>query len=120
MSLFLVVSLLNRWQRKSSAGCLQTKARGLATPRSSKPPLPDSADVIAAQIEVSQRCALPQHSCKTFCPACAYLIPAAIEVSERCALPQHSEIEVTQPLCTVAALSQASLTRYHRGHAGGD
>jgi hypothetical protein len=80
----------------------------------------DSADVIAAQIEVSQRCALPQHSCKTFCPACAYLIPAAIEVSERCALPQHSEIEVTQPLCTVAALSQASLTRYHRGHAGGD
>ncbi len=57
-----------------------------------------SADVIAAQIEVSQRCALPQHSCKTFCPACAYLIPAAIEVSERCALPQHSEIEVTQPL----------------------
>jgi hypothetical protein len=49
MSLFLVACLLSRWQRASSARCLQTKARGLTTPRSSKPPSPDSADVIAGR-----------------------------------------------------------------------
>ena len=63
MSLFLVACLLDRWQRASSAGCLQKKSRGLTTPRSSKPPFPDSSDVIVSEIEVSQRWALPQHSC---------------------------------------------------------
>jgi hypothetical protein len=90
MSLFLVACLLNRWQRASSARCLQKKARGLTTPRSSKPPSPDSADVIGAEIEVSQRCALPQHSCKALRPAWSDQIVADIEVSQRCALTQHS------------------------------
>jgi hypothetical protein len=80
MSLFLVACLLNRWQRASSARCLQNKARCLTTPRSSKPPSPNSADVIGAEIEVSQRCALCKHSCKALCPACSDQIPAEIEV----------------------------------------
>jgi hypothetical protein len=42
------------------------------------------------EIEVSQRCALSQHSCKLLCPACADLIAAEIEVSQRCALRQDS------------------------------
>ena len=90
MSLFLVACLLNRWQRASSARCLQIKARGLTTPRSSKPPFPDSAEVIATENEVSQRCALRQHSCKTLCPGCSNAIVLEIEVSQRSALPQHS------------------------------
>jgi hypothetical protein len=45
MSPFLVACLLKRWQRASSARCLQNKARGLTRPRSSKPLCPDSADV---------------------------------------------------------------------------
>jgi hypothetical protein len=53
-------------------------------------PFPDSADVIVAEIEVSQRWALPQHSGKLLCPACLYPIAAEIEVSQRCALRQHS------------------------------
>jgi hypothetical protein len=89
MSLFLVACLLNRWQRASSARCLQNKARGLTTPRSSKPPLPDSADAIEAEIEVSLRCALPQHSCKALCPGWSDAIVAEIEVSQCCALRQH-------------------------------
>jgi hypothetical protein len=52
----------------------------LTTPRSSKPPSPNSADVIGAEIEVSQRCALCKHSCKALCPACSDQIPAEIEV----------------------------------------
>ena len=43
-SLFLVARLLNRWQRASSARCLQRKTKGLTTPRSSKPASPDSVD----------------------------------------------------------------------------
>jgi hypothetical protein len=54
MSLFLVACMLNRRQRASRVGCLQKKARGLTTPRSSKPPSPDIADVIVLpEIEVS-------------------------------------------------------------------
>ncbi len=90
MSLFLVPRLLNRWQRASCARCLQTKSRDLTTPRSSKPPLPDSADVIVPEIEVRQGCALPQHSCKTFCPSLADPIGVEIEVSQRWTLCQHS------------------------------
>jgi hypothetical protein len=82
--------LLNRWQRASSARCLQKEARGLTTPRSSKPPFPDSVDVIVAEIEVSQRCALRQHSCKPLCPGCLHVIPAEIEVSQRCAFSTFS------------------------------
>ena len=88
MSLFRVACLLNRWQRASSARCLQNKARGLTTPRSSKPPFPDSADVIGAEIEVSQRWALRKHSSKALCPGRSDLIVTEIEVSQRCALPQ--------------------------------
>jgi hypothetical protein len=62
ISLLLVACLLNKGQRASSARCLQNKARGLTTPRSSKPPSPDIVDVTAPEIEVNQRCALPQHS----------------------------------------------------------
>ena len=41
-------------------------------------------------MEVSQRWALPQPSCKTFYPSLADPIVLEIEVSERCALRQHS------------------------------
>jgi hypothetical protein len=72
MSLFLVACLLNKWQRASSARCLQNKAKGLTTSRSSKcmskAPCPDSPVQIAAEIAVSQRCALSQQSCKPLCP----------------------------------------------------
>ena len=36
------------------------KTEGLTTPRSSKPPFPDSIDAVVFQIEASQRCALRQ------------------------------------------------------------
>ena len=90
MSLYLVARLLNRWQRTSSARCLQNKVRGLTTPRSSEPPFPDSADLIAVEIEVSQRWALRQHSCKTLRPFWSNVIAPEIEVSQHCALHQHS------------------------------
>jgi hypothetical protein len=45
------------------------------------------SDIIVAENEVSQRWALPQHSCKTLCPTVANIIAAEIEVSQRCALP---------------------------------
>ena len=69
---------------------------------------PGCSDQIAAEIEVSQRCALLQHSCKTLCsisadqiasdlqvsnaicPGCSDEIAVEIEVSRRCALRQHS------------------------------
>ena len=51
---------------------------------------PGIADPIAAEIKVSQRWALRQHSCKTLCPGCADLIAEEIEVRQRCALRQHS------------------------------
>jgi hypothetical protein len=60
--------------RGSSARCLENKTRGSTTPRSSKPPFPDIANAIAEEIEVSQRCPLRQHSCKTLCPSIADLI----------------------------------------------
>jgi hypothetical protein len=41
-------------------------------------------------MEVSRRCALTQHSSKTLCPSIAELIAAEIEVSERCELRRHS------------------------------
>jgi hypothetical protein len=63
MSLFLVACLLNRWQRASSARCLDKKTRGLTTPRSSKPLCRVCFNAIAAEIEVSKRSALRQHSC---------------------------------------------------------
>ena len=59
-------------------------------PRSSKPPFPDSFDLIVPEFEVSQRCALRQHSCKALCPACTNPIAVEFEVSQRWALPQHS------------------------------
>ncbi len=52
----------------------KNKAIGLTTPRRSNPPFPDSADLIFLEIQVSQRCALCQHSCKTLCPSIAHLI----------------------------------------------
>ena len=104
MSLFRVVCLLNRWKSASSARCLQKKARGLTTPRSSKPPSPDSADVIGAEIEVSQRCALPQHSCKALGPVWSdFPIASEIEVSQRCALRQHSCKALCPACCNVIA-----------------
>ncbi len=72
---------------------------------------PGCSDEIAVEIEVSQRCALRQHSCKTLCsisadqrasdlevinaicPGCSDEIAVEIEVSQvsqRCALRQHS------------------------------
>jgi len=44
-----------------------------------------------AKIKVIQRCALPQHSCKTLCPGVAEIIEAEMDVSQRSALPQHSQ-----------------------------
>jgi hypothetical protein len=42
--------------------------------------------VIAAEIQVSQRCALRQHSCKALCSSITDAIEAEMEVSQRCAL----------------------------------
>ncbi len=52
--------------------------------------LPRLVHLIVAEIEVSKRYALPQHSCKAPCPDRSDLIVAQIEVSQRPALPQHS------------------------------
>jgi hypothetical protein len=62
----------------------------LTTPRSSKPPFPDSFDAVVFEIEMSQRWALRQNFCKTVCPACSDLIESELEVCQRCALFQHS------------------------------
>jgi hypothetical protein len=81
------------------------EARGLTTPRSSKPPSPVSTDVIIAAenecSECSERCALRLHSCKALCPFCSTVIATEIEVHQRCALGQHAciiaaEIKVRQ------------------------
>ena len=75
---------------------LQNKARGFTTPRSSRTSFPDRADFIAAEIEVRQRCAPPQHSCKALCPGIVDPIIAEIEASQRWALCQPSG---KRPLC---------------------
>jgi hypothetical protein len=110
MSLFLVACLLNRWQRASSAWCLQNKARDLAAPRSSMSPFPDSANAIATEIEVSQRCALPQHSCQTLCPVCADHIVSEIEVSQRWALRQHSS-KTLRPCCSNPIVAEIEVSQ---------
>jgi hypothetical protein len=46
-------------------------------------------DAIVPEIEADQLPALSQHSCKALCPACADVIAAEIEVSQRCALRQQ-------------------------------
>jgi hypothetical protein len=46
--------VLNIWQRASSARCLSKKARGLTTPRSSKPPSPDSLDAIESETRLEE------------------------------------------------------------------
>jgi hypothetical protein len=51
--------------------------------------------VIGAEIEVSQRWALRQHSCKPVCPVCSNVIATEIEVRQLPALPQNS----CKPLC---------------------
>jgi hypothetical protein len=126
MSLFLVACLLNRWQRASSARCLQRGLTPRATPRSSKPPVPDSADFIAAEIEVRQRSAMPQHSCKAICPGLVDPIFAEIHVSQRWALRQHS-CKTLCPGCsnglqdcwrTAPALLQGYLPLYRRSAQG--
>jgi len=38
-------------------------------------------DYNIAEIEVSERSALPEHSCKTLCPACSNAIVGEIEVN---------------------------------------
>ena len=72
------------------------KGRCLTTPRSSKLPSPGFADVIPAEIEVSERWALRQHSCKTLCPSFSNPIAVEIEVSQCCTLRQYSY----KTLCT--------------------
>jgi hypothetical protein len=49
-------------------------------------PSPDSANVIATEIEVSQRWAVHQRSCEALCPSISDLIAAEIKVSQRSAL----------------------------------
>ena len=53
-------------------------------------------DLSEAEIEVSQRWALPQHSCKTLCPSMADVTVTDIKVHQRWALCQHSSCK---PLC---------------------
>ncbi len=117
MSLFLLACLLHKWQRASSAGCLLKKSRGLTTPRSSKSSFPDNSDVIVTEIEVSQRCALTQHPCKTLCPGCSNVIVVETEVSQRSAIRQRS-CKILCPSCfnVIAAeveVSQRSALRQH-------
>jgi hypothetical protein len=85
--------------RDASLELLQKKTVVDTTPRSSKPLFPDSADHIEAEIEVSQRGALRQHSRKALGACCVDHIEAEIEVSERCALRQHSCKALCKHLC---------------------
>jgi hypothetical protein len=64
--------------------------------------------VIAADIEVSQRCALRKHSPQALCFGCFDPIVVEIKVSQRCALRQHFcnlsiHIKVRQLECADAA-----------------
>ncbi len=61
----------------------------MTTPRSSKPPSPDSVELIVAEMEVSQRWALRQHTCQKLCPCIRDVIAVEDEVSQRWALRQH-------------------------------
>jgi hypothetical protein len=99
---FLLPACLLKWQRASSARCLQNKARGLTTPRSSKPRFPDSFDLIFEEIEMSQRCALRQHCCKPFCPC----LRGSKCISDR----------GESALRTAPALLQNSLPQHRRSH----
>jgi hypothetical protein len=65
MLLVLVACLLNKWQRASSASCLQIKASGLTTPQILKPVFPNSADVIVkiAQLEITQKRKIDSAEC---------------------------------------------------------
>jgi hypothetical protein len=69
---------------------LKCKPEGYHAACEQYPLVPDSADVTAAEFEVSQCCALRQHSCKALCPVWSDVIVAEIEVRQRWALPQHS------------------------------
>jgi hypothetical protein len=73
----------------------------LTTPRSSKPPSPDSADIIGAEIVVSQRWALLQHSCKPIYPACADFIVAELEVIQHSCKAFYPNIVDPGPVCSV-------------------
>ena len=63
--------------------------RDLTKSRISKPPFPDSADVIDSEIEVNQRWSLYKHFWKPLCPSIADFIVTEIEVIQRYAQPQH-------------------------------
>jgi hypothetical protein len=90
-----------RWQRASSARCLQNKARGLTTSRSSKPPFCGSVDSICAEIEVSQRCALRQHSFKALC--ILYLHVTARQFECAIAAPACHQCKLPQTNCSFSA-----------------
>jgi hypothetical protein len=51
---------------------------------------PGWSDGIAVEIEVSQRCALRQHSCKTLWCICVDQISSELEVSQRLNWPRHN------------------------------
>ena len=108
---FLVACLLNRWQRASSASCLQQKTRGLTTPRSSKLPSPNISDVIAAEqhLRCHRRWALRQHSSKTLCPGIADPI---VRLRSRCASAGHCA-------STLASLSASAALAYLNLSSGG-
>jgi hypothetical protein len=57
---------------------------------------PGIADLIAAEIEVHQLPALSQPSCKTLCPGIVDVIGTEIKVHQRSALRQNSSCK---PLC---------------------
>jgi hypothetical protein len=68
------------------------------------------ADLIVAEVEVSQRCALRQHSCKALCPSIADPIVPEVDVSQRCTLPQHS----CKHLCPVCSNFIATEMKVHQ------
>lgn len=43
-----------------------------------------------SDLEVIQRCAAHQDSYNPFCPTCPYRLSVEIDVNQRCVLPQHS------------------------------
>ncbi len=57
--------------------------------------LPQPRRCDCTELKVSQRCVLPQHSCKALCPVWSDAIAAEIEVIQRCPLRKNS----CKPLC---------------------
>eukprot|EP00961_Rhodomonas_salina_P185851 2509317-Rhodomonas_salina.1 len=83
--------------------CAVPKSRG-------KPPPPPVPNLVAAQIQVSQRRQAPEHPCKTGSSLVTELASVQIKMSQHCAHPQHlpkpPRARIRNPVATQVQLSQ--------------